>query len=95
MAILVRIPAPLRRFTDERPTVEAEGRTISDVLQDIGSRYPGVQSRLYDEDGGLRSFINVYLNEEDIRFLDGEETPVKDGDRLSLVPAIAGGIGRP
>jgi molybdopterin synthase sulfur carrier subunit len=94
MAILVRIPAPLRRFTDGRSTVEADGRTISDVLQNLGSRYPGVLEKLYEGDS-LRGFINLYLNDEDIRFLKGEDTAVKDGDQLSIIPAIAGGNRRP
>lgn len=90
MAVLVRIPMPLRRFVDGKPVVEARGRTVSQVLGDLGSRYPGVQQRLYDG-SGLRPFVNIYLNDEDIRFLSGEETSVKDGDLISVVPAIAGG----
>lgn len=90
MAVLVRIPIPLRRFVEGRPVVEAQGGTVSQVLGDLGSRYPGVHERLY-EGSGLRAFVNIYLNNEDIRFLAGEETPVKDGDLISVVPAIAGG----
>lgn len=90
MSVLVRIPIPLRRFVEGKPMVEAWGGTVSEVLGDLGSRYPGVQQRLYDG-SGLRPFVNVYLNDEDIRFLAGEETPVKDGDLISVVPAIAGG----
>jgi molybdopterin synthase sulfur carrier subunit len=90
MAVLVRIPIPLRRFVEGRPLVEAQGRTVSEVLGDLSLRYPGVHQRLYDG-SGLRPFVNVYLNEEDIRFLAGEQTPVKDGDLISVVPAIAGG----
>ncbi|MEJ5375921.1 MAG: MoaD/ThiS family protein [bacterium] len=90
MAVLVRIPTPLRRFVEGRPVVEARGNTISQVLGDLGSRYPGVQQRLYDG-SALRPFVNIYLNDEDIRFLAGEATPVKDGDLISVVPAIAGG----
>ncbi len=90
MAVLVRIPIPLRRFVEGRPVVEARGDTIAQVLGDLGSRYPGVQQRLYDG-SALRPFVNIYLNDEDIRFLAGEDTPVKDGDLISVVPAIAGG----
>jgi molybdopterin synthase sulfur carrier subunit len=90
MAVLVRIPIPLRRFVEGRSVVEAQGRTVSQVLGDLGFRYPGVQQRLYDS-SGLRPFVNIYLNDEDIRFLSGEDTPVKDGDLISVVPAIAGG----
>ncbi len=90
MVALVRIPIPLRRFMDNRAIVEARGDTISQVLEDLGHRFPGVRERLYDG-SGLRPFINVYLNDEDIRFLEGQETPVKDGDLISVVPAIAGG----
>lgn len=90
MGVLVRIPIPLRRFVEGRPMVEAQGETISQVLRDLGSRYPGVHERLYDG-SGLRPFVNIYLNDEDIRFLRGEDTPVKDGDLISVIPAIAGG----
>lgn len=90
MAVLVRIPIPLRRFVEGRSLVEAQGSTVSEVLGDLGLRYPGVHQRLY-EGSGLRPFVNVYLNQEDIRFLAGEQTPVKDGDLISVVPAIAGG----
>lgn len=90
MPVLVRIPMPLRRFVEGQPVVEATGGTVSEVLGDLGSRYPGVHQRLYDG-SGLRPFVNIYLNDEDIRFLAGEKTPVKDGDLISVVPAIAGG----
>ncbi len=90
MGVLVRIPIPLRRFVGDRTNVEAAGATISQVLEDLGRRFPGVRERLYDG-SELRPFINVYLNDEDIRFLQGQETPVRDGDLISVVPAIAGG----
>jgi sulfur-carrier protein len=90
MAVLVRIPTPLRRFVDGRATVDAQGTTVSEVLGDVGSRFPGVRERLYDGTG-LRGFVNIYLNDEDTRFLRGAETPVQDGDHISIVPAIAGG----
>jgi molybdopterin converting factor small subunit len=93
MAVLVKIPGPLRRFTEGSPTVEAHGQTISEVFQDLETKCPGIRERLYDG-SGLRRFINVYLNDEDIRFLSGEKTAVKSGDRVSIIPAIAGGNGR-
>ncbi len=90
MSVLVRIPTPLRRFVDGNSILEAQGKTVSEVLGDLSQRYPGVSQRLYDA-GSLRPFINIYLNNEDIRFLQGEGTAVKDGDVISIVPAIAGG----
>lgn len=93
MAILVRIPTPLRRLADNRTTVEAEGGSVWEIVLDLDSKYPGIQEKLYDGED-QRRFVNIYLNEEDIRFLDGKDTPVKDGDQLSIIPAIAGGIGR-
>jgi molybdopterin synthase sulfur carrier subunit len=92
MAAKVRIPAPLQSLTQNQGLVEAEGNTVKAVLADLEARYPGLQSRLYDEDGNLRRFVNIYVNEEDIRFLQGEETPVQAGDEVSIVPAIAGGV---
>ena len=93
MAIMVRIPTPLRRLVEGKSSVQAGGGSIFEVLQDLDSKYPGILERLYDGQG-LRRFINIYVNEEDIRFLQGEKTPVLDGDCVSIVPAIAGGIGR-
>jgi molybdopterin synthase sulfur carrier subunit len=90
MAVLVRIPIPLRRFMENRSTVEVQGATVSQVLEDLGQRFPGVRDRLFDGTG-LRPFVNIYLNDEDIRFLEGTDTPVKEGDRISVIPAIAGG----
>jgi molybdopterin synthase sulfur carrier subunit len=90
MSVLVRIPTPLRRFVDGNSILEARGKTVSQVLGDLSQKYPGVGERLYDR-GSLRPFINIYLNNEDIRFLQGEGTAVKDGDVISIVPAIAGG----
>lgn len=90
MAISVRIPTPLRRLTQGESVVRAGGTTVSEVLLDLDTRYPGLRHRLYEGDM-LRRFINVYLNDEDIRFLEGEGTPVHDGDLISIVPAIAGG----
>ncbi len=87
----VRIPTPLRKLTKEQETVAASGTNIGEVLNDLEKQYPGIKERLCDEKGQLRRFVNVYLNDEDIRFLKGQETAIKDGDEVSIVPAIAGG----
>lgn len=91
MGVIVRVPTPLRKFTGDKSDVEATGETVGALLDNLEQLYPGIKERLVDETGILRRFINVYLNEEDIRFLDGEKTAVKDGDRVTIVPAIAGG----
>jgi len=94
MPIQVRIPTPLRKFTGGSETVAATGGTIAAVVQDIESRHPGLKERICDDAGKVRRFVNVYVNGEDIRFLSSLETPVKDGDEISIVPAIAGGASR-
>ncbi|GIX46612.1 MAG: MoaD family protein [Candidatus Tectimicrobiota bacterium] len=91
MAVLVRIPTPLQKFTKNQSEVHAEGRTVEEVIADLERHFPGIRERLCDERGGIRKFINLYLNDEDIRFLNGEQTPLKDGDELAIIPAIAGG----
>lgn len=91
MAVKVRIPTPLLSLTGGKKEVEAEGATIKELIEDLERRYPGLKERLCDEEGNLRRFINFFVNDEDIRFLQGEETPLKDGDVVSIVPAIAGG----
>ncbi|MDO8730765.1 MAG: MoaD/ThiS family protein [Candidatus Omnitrophota bacterium] len=91
MAIVVRIPTPLQKLTAEKPEVTAEGGTVQEILQDLERQYPGLKERLCDPTGKLRRFVNLYVNEEDIRFLKQEATPIKDGDELSIIPAIAGG----
>jgi len=93
MAILVRIPTSLKRLAGGRTTVEAEGGSVWEIVLNLDSKYPGIREKLYDGEA-QRRFVNIYLNEEDIRFLDGSDTPVKDGDQLSIIPAIAGGSGR-
>lgn len=92
MSIKVRIPTPLQKLTGNEPEVEVKGGSVKEALADLEAKYPGMKERLYDDKGLLRRFINFYVNEEDIRFLKSEETPLKDGDELSIVPAIAGGI---
>lgn len=92
MTVRIRIPTPLQKLTGNKSEVSAKGSSIKDLLSDLERQYPGIQPRLYDEKGALRRFINFYLNNEDIRFLKGEATPVKEGDEVSIVPAIAGGF---
>ena len=91
MAVTVRIPTPLRRLTQNQPEVEAEGDTIESLIENLEANYPGIKERICDESGNIRRFVNIYLNDEDIRFLDGNATAVKDGDEISVIPAIAGG----
>ena len=91
MPIQVRIPTPLRKFTGGAESVAATGATVAAVVQDIEGRHPGLKERICDDAGKVRRFVNVYVNGEDIRFLSSLETPVKEGDEISIVPAIAGG----
>ena len=91
MAIEVRIPTILRPLTGGSKTVEGKGDTLDELLADLDSRHSGLRGRLVDDSGSLRRFVNVYLNDEDIRFAQGKSTPVKDGDEISVIPAIAGG----
>ncbi|MEX2671164.1 MAG: ubiquitin-like small modifier protein 1 [Phycisphaeraceae bacterium] len=91
MPVTVRIPTPLRNLTNEQETVDANGETVGAVIEDIQGQFPGLKERLCDENGSLRRFVNVFLNDEDIRFQDGPNTTVKDGDEVSIIPAIAGG----
>jgi molybdopterin synthase sulfur carrier subunit len=90
MAIRVHIPTPMRQHTDNQAVVEAKGTTVQSLLEDVGRQYPGITSRLFDN-GQVRRFVNVYLNDEDIRYLDSLNTAVKDGDEVSIIPAVAGG----
>ncbi len=89
--VKVRIPSPLQKLTDNQVEVELEGKNVKEILEKLVETYPSLKDRIYDENGKLRRFINVFVNEEDIRFLQGEETPLKEGDTISLIPAIAGG----
>ena len=91
MAATVRIPTPLRRLTQNQAEVEAEGDTIESLIENLEASYPGLKERICDESGNVRRFVNIYLNDEDIRFLDGSATAVNDGDDISIIPAIAGG----
>ena len=92
MAAKVRIPTPLMKLTNNQSEISAEGATIADIFNNLESQFPGIKERICEADGAPRRFINIYLNEEDIRFLDGEKTAVKDGDEISIIPAIAGGV---
>ena len=92
MPVLVRIPTPLRSITNGSPEVQARAGTVADLVADLERQFPGLRERLLDEQGELRRFVNIYVNEEDIRFLDGKTTALKDGDTVSIVPAIAGGV---
>ena len=89
--IKVRIPTPLRPLTKGQGEVESAAANIVDMIGSLDATYPGLKNRLCDEKGDLRRFVNIYVHEEDIRFLNGKETSLKDGDEVSIVPAIAGG----
>lgn len=89
--IKVRIPTPLRPLTKNQGEVEAKADNITQMIETLNDAHPGIKDRLCDESGELRRFVNIYVNEEDIRFLKGKETTLKDGDEVSIVPAIAGG----
>jgi len=91
MPVLVRIPTPLRALTKGNAEIQAKGATIDSVVDDLERQFPGLKERLLDETGELRRFINIYVNQEDIRFLQAKKTTLKDGDEVSIVPAIAGG----
>ena len=89
--ITVRIPTPLRPMTGGKGEIEGAGGSVHELIEHLNGAHPGLKDRICDEQGEVRRFINIYVNEEDIRFLTGKETPLKDGDEVSIVPAIAGG----
>jgi sulfur-carrier protein len=91
MAVTVKLPTILRKFAGDQARVQAEGSTLAEVLKDLESRYPGITKNVIAEEGGLHRFINVSLNDEDVRYLGSLETPVADGDTVSILPAVAGG----
>ena len=91
MAISIRIPTPLRKLTGEQEVVQADGATVGELLSSLDASFPGMKDRICDEQGNVRRFVNVYVNDEDIRFLEEQSTAVREGDELSIVPAIAGG----
>ena len=91
MSVLVRIPTPLRRLTNGQDRVSADGDTLNAVIGDLDGQFSGIKARLCDEQGELRNFVNVFVNGEDVRFLDGLNTETNSGDEISVVPAVAGG----
>lgn len=91
MTIEVRIPTVLRKHTEGQATLQATGATIRELIEDLGSRFPEFRGQVVGEDGNLHRFINVYANDEDVRYLDGMDTTVADGDVVSILPAVAGG----
>ncbi len=93
MSVTVRIPTPLRSLTGGQGEVKAMAGSVGELIEALEGQYKGLRARLCDEQGQLRRFINIYVNEEDIRFLQGAQTPLKAGDQVSIVPAIAGGAG--
>lgn len=91
MSIEVRVPTVLRKHTEGAKQVTAEGGTLRELVDDLGGRYPGLRDALLDDDGSLRRFVQTYVNDEDVRFLGGIETPLAEGDEVSILPAVAGG----
>ena len=91
MSVMVRVPAPLRRLTNGQDKVSAEGENVNEVVSHLEDQFPGIKARLCDEQGELRTFVNLYVNGEDVRFLDGLGTSTASGDEISVVPAVAGG----
>jgi sulfur-carrier protein len=91
MSVKVLIPTPLQKLTQDKATVECSGTTIAELLESLEQNCPGIKARLCDDKGDLRRFVNFYVNSEDIRFLDGTNTALTDGDEVSIIPAIAGG----
>jgi len=87
----VRIPTPLRKLTEGKEEVAAAGATVAELIADLDKNYPGIKARICDDNGDIRRFVNIFANDEDIRFLQNLDTPVKDSDEISIVPAIAGG----
>jgi molybdopterin synthase sulfur carrier subunit len=91
MGIKVLIPTPLRNLTNEQESVEVDGANVAEVFDNLEAQHPGLKERLVDDAGELRRFVNIYVNQEDVRFKEGKDTVLSDGDELSIVPAIAGG----
>ena len=91
MSVSVRVPTILRTYTDGATAVEGKGDSLQGLIDDLDGRHPGLRGRLITPEGGLHRFVNVYVNDEDVRFLGGLETPLKDGDSVTVLPAVAGG----
>ncbi len=88
---VVRIPSPLRRYTEGQSKIMAAGTTVSAVIDDLEANYPGIKSRIFDENGQIKRYVNIFINEDEIKTLDGADSPVSERDELSIVPAMAGG----
>ena len=91
MSVSVKIPTPLRRVTNGASTVEAGGGNVRELIEDLERQFPGMRERLCDETGAIRRFVNVFIGDEDIRFLEGIDTPIDEGAQVSIIPAVAGG----
>lgn len=91
MSVKVLIPTPLQKFTSDQAILECDGKTVAELIEALEQTCPGIKARLCDENGQPRRFLNLYVNSEDIRFLEGTDTPLKEGDEVSIVPAVAGG----
>ncbi len=91
MQATLRVPTPLQKLTKNQAKVKVSSANIRELIEDLEKRFPGIKERICDQTGKIRRFINIYVNEEDVRFLQQEETPLKDGDEISIIPAIAGG----
>jgi len=91
MAVTVHVPTPLRKLTGNQSEVQAEAATVAELVDNLESAHAGIKEKLLDEGGDIRRYVNIYVNDEDIRFLDGKDTSLRDGDSVSIVPAIAGG----
>lgn len=91
MSVTVRIPTPLRNLTGDQAAVDAEGSTVDEIVRNLDAAHPGLGERLLDDDGNVRRFVNVFVDDEDIRFADGLDTSVPDGATVSIIPAVAGG----
>ena len=91
MTVMVEMPSALRQFADNQDELDSDGKNVEEVLADLCSRFPELKQNLYEDEGSIRNFINIYVNDEDIRYMDGMQTGLKDGDRIQIVPSIAGG----
>ena len=91
MTVMVEMPSALRQFADNQDELDSDGKNVEEVLADLCSRFPELKQNLYEDEGSIRNFINIYVNDEDIRYADGMKTWLKDGDRIQIVPSIAGG----
>ena len=91
MTVMVEMPSALRQFADNQDELDSDGKNVEEVLADLCGRFPELKQNLYEDEGSIRNFINIYVNDEDIRYADGMQTGLKDGDRIQIVPSIAGG----